>query len=353
MNNLISNKINNKMKRNSFLTRAAMMLLVMMLTTAMAWAQTSIGNIQYNDAGYYEVDEANDLRALATYVNEGGSTTGLTFKQMNDIDFGATDNWETSTMNNFVGIGNNVQKFAGTYDGQGYTITGVRLYNTGYSDSDAFRGLFGQISDNGVVENVVITKSRFYAFSQVGAIAGYNAGTIRNCYVKKVCVNIGVISVDATAYGASVGVNRGVLKYNYYYDCKVRDIANATNVGCERSDDTTNDGATRIWTGSGTSYQSYKIYSSSAWELLVDRVAGGETFSGKYFFVGADITVRRALGTSTYPFGAEIYGSKWNGTYTITDAIDNSAAAQAPFAYICDAKIHDFTIKRYCCWRRL
>ena len=39
MNNLISNKINNKMKRNSFLTRAAMMLLVMLLSTVTAWAK--------------------------------------------------------------------------------------------------------------------------------------------------------------------------------------------------------------------------------------------------------------------------------------------------------------------------
>ena len=59
----------------------------MLLTTATAWAQDDIDGLTYiTDGGYYEIGDADDLNALATYVNGDGETSGKTFKLTGNIE---------------------------------------------------------------------------------------------------------------------------------------------------------------------------------------------------------------------------------------------------------------------------
>jgi hypothetical protein len=81
------------MKTENF-SRAAAMLLMMLLTATTAWAATkNLGGYNLtvetdNEGSYYKIDCADALIALASYVNADGQNTcsGKRFKQTADID---------------------------------------------------------------------------------------------------------------------------------------------------------------------------------------------------------------------------------------------------------------------------
>ena len=136
-----------------------------------AWAQPPIiEGLTYNSEGsYYKIPNAAALNALATYVNNGNTCDGLTFKVTNNITFNQSES------DAFVPIGNgdeyNDILFAGTFDGQGYTISGI---DYSYPEGENI-GLFGYIS-GALIQNVVISNCSFTGNSCVGAIAGLASG---------------------------------------------------------------------------------------------------------------------------------------------------------------------------------
>ncbi len=182
------------------LARAAMLLLVALLTTGSAWADNvEISGLTYNADGYYEIRDAQDFEELATYVNAGNNCGGLTFKMMNDVTFG--DGTGTGAANH-TPIGTNIY-FKGTFDGQEHTISGVTLnVDLPPSGTLSYVGLFGKVS--GTVKNLWLKKSSITAtngsvqFSYIGCIVGSlykeNSGdnpSIENCHVTD----------DVTLYG--------------------------------------------------------------------------------------------------------------------------------------------------------
>ena len=92
-----------------------------------------------------------------------------------DIDLSAIDNWEP--------IGNDTTQYTGTFDGCGYSITGLTIDSTGQ-----YVGLFGYIGADGTVKNLTVSasengiKANYSSnFGCVGAVAGQSDGTITNC----------------------------------------------------------------------------------------------------------------------------------------------------------------------------
>ena len=92
-----------------------------------------------------------------------------------DIDLSAIDNWEP--------IGNGTTQYTGTFDGCGYSITGLTIDSTGQ-----YVGLFGYIGADGTVKNLTVSasengiKANYSSnFGCVGAVAGQSDGTITNC----------------------------------------------------------------------------------------------------------------------------------------------------------------------------
>ena len=82
---------------------------------------------------------------------------------------------------NWTPIGNNTTSFTGTYDGGGYSIDNVTISTTA-----SYQGLFGYIGQKGVVRNVALRSVNITSTNDsgnIGGIAGYNSGTIENCYV--------------------------------------------------------------------------------------------------------------------------------------------------------------------------
>ena len=185
-----------------------------------------IDGLTYNgDEGYYEIADADDLRALAAYVNADTDNRciGLTFKQTADITFSyeTACNDDTSVEHNFDGIGYtgiNIDSyhssyinfgFSGTYDGAGHTISGIRIYKI--NDSEV--GLFGNIDNyaDATVKNVHLTDTRITAWHNIGGIVGNNKGNVTGCTVgNDVTIQVyGSNGGQASNVGGIVGWNDG------------------------------------------------------------------------------------------------------------------------------------------------
>ena len=187
-----------KRKANiSFFRRAATMLLVMMLTTATAWAQTQSFPTASGGTGTegdpYRIATTADLDALAADVNSGTAYSGTYFKMTVDIAYAHSTAWDdaASTENNYTPIGNRLNSytdnpFSGTFDGDGHTVSGIRIYKGGSGWGNYFLGLFGYVL-NGTVKNVTVADARITGQMGCGGIAGYvNASegtcTVENCH---------------------------------------------------------------------------------------------------------------------------------------------------------------------------
>ena len=199
-----------------------------------------IGSIQYNRLlEAYEINCAQHLQDLAEYVNgeygtnysvyphytyvvkEPHNCSGLTFRQTADIDFEPTSAWDdyNSDEHNLFAIGcikqgwhNNIQAtynnyFGGTYDGQGHTISGIRIHGNGADATDGYMGLFGYVKE-GTVQNVTIANARIAGYNSTGGIVGLNTigSTVSNCHAAH-DVAIYAANSSISSVGGIVGDN--------------------------------------------------------------------------------------------------------------------------------------------------
>ncbi|MBO4267810.1 MAG: fibronectin type III domain-containing protein, partial [Bacteroidaceae bacterium] len=176
----------------------------------------------------YIITTTEELGMLALCVNSGNGFSGKFFKQVADIDMSGIA---------FTSIGNSDNPFSGTFDGQGYTVSGISIDK---SDGSCL-GLFGHIN-NGAVKNVTLANSSISGSDYVGGIVGcIDGGTVMNSLV------IGAAVSGENNTGAVVGSNSGNLSYNYYSGCTVtvNGTVNDAGVGCGNpsGDITDDDGA--------------------------------------------------------------------------------------------------------------
>ena len=180
----------------------------------------------------YEIATTTDLDNLAALVDfAANSCSGLTFKQTADIAYSTAGLGETGV--NFTAIGgyfNGGEKsFSGTYDGQGHTISGIRLYKP-FTNQNANKNqaLFGR-AVNATIKDVTLTAARITGYGIVGGIVGYCEGsTVQNCLVLNSTITCGFSYV-----GALIARNQSgnTFTANYYRGCTVNDRADATDVG--------------------------------------------------------------------------------------------------------------------------
>lgn len=110
-----------------------------------------------------EIDSIEELQRIghdAAYPLDGNNV--LT----QDIDASATATWNDGA--GFDPIGDDHNKFAGVFDGQGYGILSLIVYRPLESDI----GLFSHISVNGEVHNLGLQGGRITGSGTVGALAG-------------------------------------------------------------------------------------------------------------------------------------------------------------------------------------
>lgn len=252
----------------------------------------------------YTIHYTSDLDHLATFVNNGQDYSGVYFVLSNDIAYSYSRDWNFSDdENNYTAIGTNDHPFRGTFDGQGYTVSGIRIYKK-YTTSNHYMdyGLFGVVGEGGTVKRVNLADTHITGYCDVGGIAGraYNStiedcsvgndvwihaqqnsandqggivgcslsSTVRRCISRATlaiksgltgcsnfggivgknnteiidCIAIGVIIPNVNGRGAIVGYSYGdnALTRNYYRDCKVAsNNVTPTGVGVGKYNSTT------------------------------------------------------------------------------------------------------------------
>ncbi|MGL4412217.1 MAG: hypothetical protein ACRCTF_08905 [Bacteroidales bacterium] len=176
----------------------------------------------------YYINSAEDLAGLVKLIRPGYyfSFANATVVLNTDIDLNDHE-WEP------IGgyyPGNYYYTFNGIFDGNGKTITGLKISQF-RSSSIPSVGLFGGIifASNAVIKNLTlkgnITVSHKDINASIGAIAGTNYGTISNC---RTDVNI-TVTASEDAYkksyiGGVVGNNRGPI-----FNCESKGSITATH----------------------------------------------------------------------------------------------------------------------------
>lgn len=164
----------------------ALLASVLPLSAVPARADTLAGNGTQDDP--YLIKDAEDLIEFAEKVNGGragiGGDPDACAVLTDDIDLeGSEDNQWLS-----IGLDGSGRNYIGTFDGQGFIISGLYINTTSNT-----QGLFGYVGEGGTVTNLIVKGTVVSSGSAVygdGGIVGDNAGTVSNC-VSDVAVKSG------------------------------------------------------------------------------------------------------------------------------------------------------------------
>jgi len=133
----------------------------------------------------YIITTPEQLAQLATFVNAGTApyaAAGIYYKLGNDINLGIAP---YNTDPGWTPIGNsNTRQFRGVFDGNHKNITGLYINSTTLQ----YAGLFGytetgsEIKDLGILDADITVTEDLGTNTYTGGIAGYNGGSLSNCY---------------------------------------------------------------------------------------------------------------------------------------------------------------------------
>ena len=211
---------------------ALCMLAVLLSTVAVAGGTTWDGTIPSanpscafsggdgKSASPYIISTAADLAQLSANVESGMNYKDMHFKMQNDIALNSGSSsypwdpigsyeqltegnisyvWDIPRQCYLPGVINDPSRpFSGTFDGGGYTVSGLYINTT-----KSIQGLFAY--NTGTIENLTVAGD-ITAGQNVGGVTGRNEGTISNC---KNAVN--VITADTFIGGVS-GDNAGTIE---------------------------------------------------------------------------------------------------------------------------------------------
>jgi len=183
----------------------------------------------------YTISSAEDLAGLAALVNAAEGTVkydgaGTVSSSGSNSTSGSNFSGKTITMtadmdvsgHDWTPISHDVGWmdicFAGTFDGAGYKITGLTIGSGSYFE---YTGLFGQVDSTAMIKNVGLEGVSICCYEQCGAIAGFNSGTIENCY------STGTIIASGAAFsGGIAGFNLGAIESCYSSCAFSADVGN-------------------------------------------------------------------------------------------------------------------------------
>lgn len=131
--------------------------------------------------GFYEISNAGQLYWFAQQVN--GGQTAINAKLVADlvVNEGNVKTSSTSSASAayraWTPIGTTSAPYAGIFDGNGHSISGLYCYNTQNSSRSS---LFE--SSQGTIQDLTLSNSFFYSSNSVAAsLCAFNEGTIENC----------------------------------------------------------------------------------------------------------------------------------------------------------------------------
>ena len=245
--------------------------------------------------GNYTVTSAEGLKNIAKLVNEQWNL-GINITLTADINLSGID-WTP------IGIDYN-HRYAGTFDGNGKTITGLTV-----TTSDQYAGLFGCIDSGGKVknvtlENVQITNDNSSGYA--GGVAGNSWGNIENCSVSgSVSGTTFAGGVVGSQWGGSItGCNSSATVKGVIFAGGIAGETNsgASLTGCYATGDVTveNDGTNNSHAGGVVGYNGGGTLTAC---YATGSVTGTGTGTGSCYVGG--VTGDNASGTLTACYHAK------------------------------------------------
>lgn len=155
-------------------------------------------NIEWNrlapTGNTIQIGDAEELAWVAEQVNSGKDTfAGKTIELTKDIDLTGIENWTP------IGIDDSQKAFTGTFDGKGYTITGLTI-NTDQN----FVGLFGAVNGGATIKDLTIDGANIKTTRKnAGALIG---GTTYSNTASLTVENISIVNSSVEALGRAGGV---------------------------------------------------------------------------------------------------------------------------------------------------
>ncbi|PTN32232.1 GLUG motif-containing protein [Desulfonatronum sp. SC1] len=198
---------------NKALSLVLTALLFLTLTTA-ALAQTATQPAGSGTAGNpYRIASLENLY----WISQNSGEWDKIFKQTANIDFAdatpAINTWDSGA--GWTPIGDHsYHHFYGTYDGDGYTISGLFI-----NRSDHHQGLFGYVA-GATFKNIGLIDVDITGSTYAGGLVGQLQGTVDNSYVT------GSVSGDSNV-GGLVGFNTGSVTNCY----ATASVSGDSNVG--------------------------------------------------------------------------------------------------------------------------
>jgi len=171
-----------------------------------------------DSSGAYVVNTAAKLAWVSYQVNSNTSTlSGKTIKLTADISLSSYD-WVPIGGQSGYKISDNAysRKFQGTFDGQGHTISGLKVNST-----RTYAGLFGATGSSAIIKNVGLISpsvtstysSDEYLHGTGGLIGSCDGSTVQYCFVRG-----GTVSVTkARSAGALIGVTNSASSISCCY----------------------------------------------------------------------------------------------------------------------------------------
>lgn len=160
-----------------------------------------------------------NLDNLYWVTQNTASWSGKYFKQTADIDATATSSWAGGA--GFTPIGNGTTTFSSSYDGQGYTISGLFINRPTTNEI----GFFGKISGNPTIQNIRLVNINVKGQGNVGGLIGSQwDGSANTLSVMSNCSATGAVVGAGSSVGGMFGClgNQAAINVNRCYStCSV------------------------------------------------------------------------------------------------------------------------------------
>ena len=158
--------------------------------------------------GVYQIRNERDLIWFAELVNGGENAANAILKNsiyLNPDAIGTDESLDVSdkaALTVFTPMGSIENPYEGTFDGDGYAVSGV------YIDDDGlpYAGFFGVTGESAVIKDLHIRQSYVSAKTYVGMLAGQNNGTVENC------ITDGKVIGRGNCVGGLCGENTGTIR---------------------------------------------------------------------------------------------------------------------------------------------
>ncbi len=185
------------------------------VTEQAVWSYTAPST---DSSGAYVVNTAAKLAWVSYQVNSNTSTlSGKTIKLTADISLSGYD-WVPIGGQSGYKISDNAysRKFQGTFDGQGHTISGLKVNST-----RTYAGLFGATGSSAIIKNVGLISpsvtstysSDEYLHGTGGLIGSCDGSTVQYCFVRGGTVT----ASKAQSAGALIGVTNSASSISCCY----------------------------------------------------------------------------------------------------------------------------------------